>query len=271
MEKLEKLKQSIAQFKSAVIAFSGGVDSTFLARVAGEVLQKRVLLVTARSSTYPAREFLEAQRLAGLLQLPFQDIVSEETEIAGFVDNPPDRCYFCKRELFIKIRDIAREKGFEAIFDGSNLDDVCDYRPGRKALAELKIASPLCEAGLTKEDIRGYSRQLQLPTAEKPAFACLASRFPYGETITPVKLERVGKAEEALHDLGFVQFRVRNHGDCARVELAVAELEKGWTMRQQITAACKEAGFIYVAIDTQGYRTGAMNEALSPQCRGSAS
>jgi uncharacterized protein len=262
MDKLSKLKEVIGRYHSAVIAFSGGVDSTFLARVAGEVLDKRVLLITARSSTYPAREFTEAQKLAILLDLPFMDIVSEETEIAGFSENPPDRCYFCKRELFTKIRDIAHDKGFAVIFDGSNLDDTCDYRPGRRALTELEIVSPLCEAQLTKEDIRAYSRRLDLPTAEKPAFACLASRFPYGETITPVKLERIGQAEEALRGMGFTQLRVRNHGDCARVELAPAELERGWSMRDAIANACKSAGFVYVSIDTQGYRTGAMNEAL---------
>jgi uncharacterized protein len=262
MDKLAKLKEIIGRYRSAVIAFSGGVDSTFLSRVAGEVLNKNILLVTARSSTYPAREFNEAQGLAILLDLPFIDIVSEETEIAGFAENPPDRCYFCKRELFTKIREIAKDKGFAVIFDGSNLDDTCDYRPGRKALTELEVVSPLCEAQLTKEDIRAYSRQYNLPTAEKPAFACLASRFPYGETITAVKLERIGAAEEALRAMGFMQLRVRNHGDCARIELAPADLERGWSKRVEITKACKQAGFIYVALDMQGYRTGAMNEAL---------
>lgn len=262
-DKLSDLKKIIARYPSAVIAFSGGVDSALLAKVAGEVLGGRVLLVTAASSTYPAREMDEARRLAGSLGLSHRVIVSEETDIEGYADNPPDRCYYCKHELFDKIRTLAAGEGYAAVFDGSNADDLKDYRPGRKALGELGIVSPLCEAGLTKEEIRALSRQAGLPTAEKPSYACLASRFPYGERITREKLDRVGRAEESLRALGFSQYRVRIHGDCARVEVAPADLDAAWKKRGQITEACKEAGFVFVSLDLVGYRTGAMNEALS--------
>jgi len=263
MDKLSVLKDTIGKRQSAVIAFSGGVDSTFLARVASEVLGDKLLLVTACSSAYPAAEREEARRLAEAMGIEQLTIVSEETDITEFVENPPDRCYYCKRELFRRIKEIAAERGYEAVFDGSNADDVAnDYRPGRRALEELGIVSPLKEAGLTKEEIRQLSRDMRLPTADKPAHACLASRFPYGERITPEKLGRVGRAEQALRAMGFSQFRVRSHGDCARVELVPAELEKGWRERDAITGACKKAGFTFVALDTQGYRMGAMNEVL---------
>jgi pyridinium-3,5-biscarboxylic acid mononucleotide sulfurtransferase len=262
MDKLDKLKQIIAQGTSAVVAFSGGVDSTFLACIAGEVLPGKVLLVTAMSSTYPASELDESKRLAALLQLPQKTIISEELDIDGFADNTPQRCYYCKKTLFSHILKIARDEGFEAVFDGSNIDDQSDYRPGRRATKELGIRSPLFEAGLTKNEIREYSKKLGLPTAAKPSLACLASRFPYGEKITREKLGRVGMAEEALRSLGFSQLRVRSHGDVARVELLDAEMDAGWARRSAIQAACKKAGFTFVAIDTQGYRTGAMNETL---------
>lgn len=250
------------KYRSAVVAFSGGVDSTLLASVAGEVLGKRVLLVTASSSTYPASELKAAKSLAVQLGLPHRVIVSEETAVAGFTDNPPDRCYYCKRELFSKIRDIAGKQGYETVFDGSNADDARDYRPGRKALAELRIVSPLCEAGLTKKEIRFLSGKRGLPTADKPSYACLASRFPYNEKITIDKLHRVGNSEAALQELGFRQFRVRSHGDCARIEISKDQLAKAWKDRAKINSACKKAGFVYTAIDVEGYRTGAMNEAL---------
>jgi uncharacterized protein len=263
MDKLSRLKENIGLHTSAVIAFSGGVDSTFLSKVAGEVLGGRVLLVTAYSSTYPPRERLEAARLAEMLGVEHMVIESEETHIAEFVDNPPDRCYYCKLELFRKIKDIASERAYDVVFDGSNSDDEAnDYRPGRRALGELGIVSPLKVAGLTKDEIRAFSRQMGLPTADKPAYACLASRFPYGEKITREKLERVGRAEETLRDMGFTQLRVRSHGDCARVEFVEPELEKAWRERDNVASACTKAGFTFAAIDPKGYRMGAMNEAL---------
>jgi uncharacterized protein len=228
------------------------------------VLGKNVLLVTAASPTYPERERREAQQIARELGIKHELITSEETDIPAFIDNPPDRCYFCKKELFEKLCALAKERGIKAVFDGSNVDDEChDYRPGRRALKELHVVSPLLEAGLDKSDIRELSRALGLPTADKPAYACLASRFPYGEKILKEKLQMVERAEEALRDMGFSQLRVRYHGDCARIELTGEEIEKGWREREAITAACKKAGFTYVSIDTQGYRMGAMNESLA--------
>jgi uncharacterized protein len=261
-EKLEELKRLIGRHRSAVIAFSGGVDSTLLARVAGEVLRGKVLLVTASSPAYPREELEEAKRLAALLGMRCRVIDSEETDIAGFSDNPPDRCYHCKRELFGKITALAKREGYAAVFDGSNADDLGDHRPGRKALRELGVFSPLCDAGLTKEDIRGFSRGYGLPTASKPSMACLASRFPYGERITREKLARVGAAESEIRALGFGQFRVRSHGALARLEFAPADLDRAWNARSRIEEVCRKAGYTYVSIDTRGYRTGAMNEEL---------
>jgi uncharacterized protein len=261
-EKLDRLIAIIKQYQSAVIAFSGGVDSTFLASVAGEVLEKRVLLVTASSSTYPREEQAEAEKIAIAMGLPHRVIVSEETEIEGFADNPPERCYYCKRELFSKIVAIAKQEGYSVVFDGSNADDVRDYRPGRKAVAEAGVISPLCLANLTKQEIRAFSKQRGLRTADKPAYACLASRFPYGEKITVPKLDRVGRAEQELRRMGLRQFRVRSHQDLARVEVSPSEFEFAWGNRDQISAICKTAGFVFAAMDLDGYRTGAMNEAL---------
>lgn len=261
-EKLDLLKSVIKKYHSAIIAFSGGVDSTFLAAVAGEVLEKRVLLVTASSSTYPPDEQAEAEKIAAEMGLPHRVIVSEETAIEGFADNPPERCYYCKKELFSKITAIARQEGYAAVFDGSNADDLRDYRPGRKAVAELGVVSPLCVAQLTKREIRAFSKQRGLKTADKPSYACLASRFPYGEKITAPKLDRVGRAEQGLKQSGLKQFRVRSHHDLARIEVAPSELEYAWKNRGGISAICKKAGFVFVAMDVDGYRTGAMNEAL---------
>lgn len=262
MDKLERLKKIIGQYQSALVAFSGGVDSTFLAWACREVLGDRVLLVTAHSSTYPDSELDGAKSSAKILGMNHMIITSEELDIPGFSDNPPNRCYHCKRELFSKMVSIAIEKGYKTVFDGSNIDDTKDYRPGRKALSELGIVSPLCEAMLSKEEIRRYSRTAGLPTANKPSYACLASRFPYGESITKEKLERVGNAEHAIMDMGFTQFRVRSHGEVARVEFVESEIERGWEKRAKIEEACRKAGFVFVAIDTRGYRTGAMNEQL---------
>ncbi len=262
MTKLEKLKDIIGGYKSAVIAFSGGVDSTFLAKVASMVLGDKVLLITATSSTYPFYELEEAKALAKQLGVRQEVITSEEIDIPGFADNPPDRCYYCKGELFTMINQIAEKEKFEVVFDGSNAEDLNDYRPGRKAIKELGIISPLCDAGLSKNEIRDYSRELKLATADKPSYACLASRFPYGEKITGNKLDRVGKVELELRGLGFKQFRVRSHNDLARVELASDEMEKGWKVRSEISAICKKEGFVFVSLDLEGYRTGAMNEEL---------
>lgn len=260
--KLDTLKKNLASFKSAVIAFSGGVDSTFLAKVASEVYDGRLMLVTATSSTYPFYELEEAKTLAKDLGINHRVIVSEELEIPGYSDNPPDRCYYCKAELFGKIVYIAGMEGYEAVFDGSNADDARDFRPGMRAKKEKGVISPLAEAGFTKSDIRYFSEQMGLPTAKKQSYACLASRFPYGEKITKVKLDRLASAEFELRKLGFTQFRIRSHDNLARLEFISEEMDKAWLLRDEIDIICRKAGFIYATFDLKGYRTGAMNEAL---------
>jgi pyridinium-3,5-biscarboxylic acid mononucleotide sulfurtransferase len=260
---LDNLKGILAKVPSAIIAFSGGVDSTFLARAAADSISGKVLLVTAVSSTYPEEELVQSKQLAALIGLEQQIIVSEELDIPGFAENTPQRCYFCKKGLFSEILAIAKERGIDTVFDGNNVDDSADYRPGRKAIRELGVRSPLAEAGFTKQMVREYSAQYKLPTASKPSNACLASRFPYGETITKDKLSRVHAAEKALRDAGFSGFRVRSHGNCARIELAPSEMDRGWQQRDILDSACRTAGFVFVSIDVRGYRTGALNEVLS--------
>lgn len=260
--KYENLKNIIQKLESCVIGFSGGVDSTFLFAVTANVLGDKALAVTATSETYPERELLEAQRLAQRIGGQHRLVVSEELDIPEFQDNPRDRCYYCKKELFGKLRKIADEQGFLHVLDGTNLDDQNDHRPGRRAAAEFNVRSPLEEAGLTKDDIRHLSKTLNLPTWDKPAFACLSSRFPYGTAITAERVRKVGKAEESLRELGFKILRVRYHGDIARLELGPLEFtEATGRLRDTVVKCVKEAGFTYVAIDLQGYRSGAMNEA----------
>jgi uncharacterized protein len=262
-EKLEFLKDRLHDYKSAVIAFSGGVDSTFLARIAKDVYGDNLLLITATSSTYPFYELEEAKSLAGLLRIKHKVIVSEEIDIPGYADNPPDRCYYCKSELFGKIKHIATEEGYEAVLDGSNADDLNDFRPGMKAKKEKGVISPLAETGFTKNDIRHYSEQLKLPTAGKQSYACLASRFPYGEKITKVKLDRLAMAEFEIKKLGFTQFRIRSHENLARLEFISSEMNKAWGLKERLAQICHKSGFNYITIDLNGYRTGSMNEVLS--------
>jgi pyridinium-3,5-biscarboxylic acid mononucleotide sulfurtransferase len=262
-DKLSKLKEKLKLYKSAVIAFSGGVDSTFLARVAKDVYGDNLLLITATSSTNPFYELEDANSLAALLDLKHRTIVSEEIDIPGYSDNPPDRCYYCKSELFGKIKYIAEKEGFEVVFDGSNADDIKDFRPGMKAKNEKGVISPLAESGFTKADIRHYSAEFKLPTASKQSYACLASRFPYGEKITKPKLDRLAVAEYAVKNLGFSQFRIRSHENLARFEFIPAEMDKAWEMKEKLTEICKNSGFNYITIDLVGYRTGSMNEVLS--------
>ncbi|MCX6320843.1 MAG: ATP-dependent sacrificial sulfur transferase LarE [Bacteroidia bacterium] len=262
-EKLIILKARLKEYKSAVIAFSGGVDSTFLARIAKDVFGEDLLLITATSSTYPFYELEEAKSLALLLGIKHKIIVSEEIDIPGYSDNPPDRCYYCKSELFGKIKYIASEEGYEAVFDGSNADDLKDFRPGMKAKQEKGVISPLAETGFTKNDIRHFSGKLNLPTATKQSYACLASRFPYGEKITKVKLDRLAMAEFEVRNLGFSQFRIRSHENLARFEFIPSEMDKAWRIKDKLAEICHRSGFNYITIDLNGYRTGSMNEVLS--------
>jgi len=262
--KLEKLRERLRVIGSAAVAFSSGVDSTFLLRVAHEELGERVVAVTARSHSFPQRELDEAVAFCRAEGIRHEVVDSDELNIPGFVENPPDRCYHCKRELFGKLLAFARANGLAAVLEGSNLDDDGDYRPGRRAIRELGIASPLHEAGLTKAEIRALSREMGLPTSDKPSFACLASRFPYGERITDVRLKRVEKAEQWLFDaeLGLTQVRVRSHGDLARIEVPPADIPRLAARAEEIAAAFKAFGFAYITLDLRGYRTGSMNEVL---------
>jgi len=262
--KLERLREHLHGIGSAVVAFSSGVDSTFLLRMAHEELGDRVVAVTIRSHTFPKRELDEAAAFCRAEGIRHEAIDSEELDIPGFVENPPDRCYHCKRELFSKLLAFARENGLAAVLEGSNIDDDGDYRPGRRAIRELGIVSPLHEAGLTKAEIRALSREMGLPTSDKPSFACLASRFPYGERYTAVGLEQVEKAEQWLLDagLGLTQLRVRSHGDMARIEVPPADIPRLASHAAEIAAAFNEFGFAYVTLDLRGYRTGSMNEVL---------
>lgn len=264
-EKYENLKKYIKELGSAVIAFSGGVDSTFLAKVCKDVLNDRCLAVTATSSTYPEREFKEALELAKEIGIRHKIIKSEELEIEGFSKNPIDRCYYCKSELFSKLKKVADDEGIEYVLDGTNADDTGDFRPGRRAAKELGVKSPLLECGFTKDDIREMSKNLGLPTWNKPAYACLSSRFPYGQEITSEKLSMVEKSEEYLLNLGFVGFRVRHHGDIARIELNPDQINMmlDENIRKKVVSKLKEIGFKYVSLDLEGYRTGSMNEAIS--------
>lgn len=261
-DKLDILREFLKKYNSAAIAFSGGVDSTFLARVARDIYGDKLLLVTATSSTYPFYELDEAKSLAQLLGIEHKIIVSEELDIPGYSENPPDRCYYCKNELFGKIKIIAQAEGYQVVFDGSNAEDMKDFRPGLKAKQEKGIISPLAETGFTKNEIRLLSDRLNLPTASKQSYACLASRFPYGEKITVEKLNRLALAELEIKKMGFTQFRVRNHDNLARLEFIPEEIEKAWAERGKIQEILKATGYSYVAIDLNGYRSGSMNEAL---------
>ena len=247
---------------SCVIAYSGGVDSTFLCKVAYDVLGKNALAVTATSSTYTQRELSEAKRLAKTIGIPHIVIRSDELSIKKFSDNPPDRCYYCKKTLFKKLRQLAADHHFKKVLDGSNADDVNDYRPGGKARKELGVTSPLQDAGLTKTDIRILSRALHLPTAEKPAAACLASRFPYGTKITKERLKQVESAEQFLHLLGIRHCRVRYHTEVARIEIQRDDFLVILGSAQRVIKQFKKLGFTFVALDLEGYRTGSLNEVL---------
>ena len=263
-KKLNDLKYMLKSMESVLIAFSGGVDSTFLSKVAFDVLKDKALAVTATAATYPQAEFEEAKKLAQEIEIKHEIIISEELDIPEFSKNSTNRCYYCKGELFSKLREMADQRGFKHVADGSNFDDLNDYRPGMQAANELGVKSPLKEAKLTKVDIRELSKRMNLPTWNKPSFACLASRFPYGSGITKEKLTTVDKAEQFLRGLGIRQLRVRHHGQIARIEVSKDDMAKFVKdkIREKIVKMFKELGYIYVTLDLGGYRMGSMNEPL---------
>jgi uncharacterized protein len=263
--KYDRLQYILNEMGSVAIGYSGGVDSTLLVKVAVDVLGPRAIAMIGRSETYPTREFEEAVALAEQIGAMYIVVNTEETDVIKFQENPPNRCYYCKTELFGKLGEIARRENIEWIADGTITDDVGDFRPGMRAKTEGNVRSPLLEAGLSKQEVREISKHLGLPTWDKPAFACLSSRFPYGMGITKENLSRVDNAETFLRDLGFRHFRVRFHDErTARIEVGQQEVKRLMDddLREQVVRQLKDLGFTYVTLDLQGYRTGSMNEVL---------
>lgn len=260
-QKYDQLKELLGSAGSVAIAFSGGTDSTLLLRVAGEVLGKRVLALTADTSLSPRREMKEAERLAALLGVPHELVACDIFALPSVADNGPERCYHCKTALFRLLLARAQERGFSALADGSNRDDLADYRPGRKALTELGVMSPLLEAGFTKSDVRELSRLLGVPTWDKPAAACLASRIPCGTPLTVERLGRVERCEDFLHAKGIMGGRVRHHGQTARIELEEGDMKRilDSGLRKELLQLFAGEGFRFVTLDLAGYRTGSMN------------
>ncbi|MCD6451081.1 MAG: ATP-dependent sacrificial sulfur transferase LarE [Acidobacteria bacterium] len=262
--KEKRLKEIIEGYGSLVVAFSGGVDSSYLTYIAHQVLGERMLAITADSPTYPVHELKEAKEFAKKWSIPHKVINSNELDVPKFRENPEDRCYYCKKELLTSLIEIAKEEGFSFVAEGSTLDDLSDFRPGRRAISELGVKSPLIEAGLSKEEVRNLSRKAGLSTWNKPSFACLASRFPYHHPITKEKLVMVERAEEVLRELGFHQFRVRHHQELARIELESEDIKRAVSpeVKRKIVKAFKEIGYHFIALDLEGYRQGSMNEPL---------
>ncbi|MCQ2575888.1 MAG: ATP-dependent sacrificial sulfur transferase LarE [Treponema sp.] len=262
--KLEKLKKFFIESGSAAIAFSGGVDSTFLAKVAHQVLGDKMIAITLVANSFPKRERNDAIDFCKKEGIPQLEIEYDELSVPGFKENPVDRCYLCKKELFKMVKSAAKERGISVVCEGSNMDDTGDYRPGLRAIKEMGVKSPLQYAELTKQEIRNLSKEYNLPTWDKPSLACLATRFVYGETITKEKLIMVGKAEQLLVDLGFRQMRVRLHGTMARIELLPEDFAKFMQeeIRTKVAEEFKSYGFSYVTLDIQGFRSGSMNYLL---------
>lgn len=261
--KRRRLGELLRELGSVCIGYSGGVDSVFLACVAVEELgPERVLAVTGRSASYPRVQHEMALECVRRFGIPHLEIETDELADPRYAANPSNRCYFCKTELWGRLRAVAAERGLAAVLDGSNADDAGDWRPGMAAAREHDVRSPLLEVGLTKSEIRVLSARMGLPTWDQPSAPCLASRLPYGLAVTPARLRAVERAEEAVRALGFREFRVRHHGDAARLEIAPAELPRALALTSELASGVRAAGFARVLLDVQGYRRGALNEGL---------
>jgi uncharacterized protein len=263
-QKWDYLQSLLTGMKGAVLAYSGGVDSSLLLRAAAGIMGPNLIAVTAISETYPPGELEPAKQFAAALEVRHLVLSTAELSRDEFARNAPDRCFHCKSELFSKLRQIADSEGIAHVLDGSNADDIHDYRPGRTAARELAVRSPLAEAGLTKQDIRSLARRMNLPMWDKPSLACLSSRIPYGTRITLDLLRNIQAAEDIVRAVGIRQVRVRHHGDMARIEVAQEDLIRfsASEVRQRVVAAFKELGYTYVCLDLEGYRTGSMNVTL---------
>ena len=265
VEKLARLKDVIRQTGGCAVAYSGGVDSSLLVAVAHEVLGERCLAVIATSLTYPRREYIPAVRRLEEADIPYVVIESEELDIPGFADNPPDRCYFCKKEVFEKVKKTADARGISVVADGTNADDSSDFRPGMRAAREMGVLSPFMICGITKDEIREMSREVYgLDTADKPSMACMSSRIPYGSKITREKLGQIEEMEDFLFERGFRVFRARHHGTILRLEAGRRETEymRSGPMKDEIVKKAKELGFVYITVDLEGFRSGSMNETV---------
>ncbi|MEW6600559.1 MAG: ATP-dependent sacrificial sulfur transferase LarE [Nitrospirota bacterium] len=264
IDKFNKLKESLREMDRVIIAFSGGVDSTFLLKAASMSGLGQVLAVTGQSESMPDEDLALSKEMAGLLNVRHMIIRTNELGNNGYSKNPPDRCYYCKKELFSRLKELAVKEDFLFVLDGTNMDDAKDWRPGRRAAVEEGVKSPLLDAGLTKNEIRELSKTLGLPTWNKPAAPCLSSRIPYGQNITAEALEKVGKAETFIRKYGITELRVRNHGDTARIEILPEEFDKltGEQARKEIVDYLRSIGFKYISLDLQGFRSGSGNEVL---------
>ena len=263
-EKEQHLRAMLQSFGSVIVAFSGGADSAYLAYVANDELGDRALAVTGDSASYPSFQRELAEKLKNVCGLSHEVVLTEEFNNPNYTSNPPNRCYYCKTELYEKLTKLADERGFRVVCDGTNADDIGDYRPGREAARERGVRAPLLECGMTKAEIRELSRRAGLPTWDEPASACLSSRVPYGQVVTIEKLSMVDKAEMSLKSLGFKQVRVRHHGDVARIEVGYLEMARALNpeIATAMSSALKLLGFKFVTLDLEGYRTGSLNESL---------